>query len=113
MLVSTSIKLGRMLLHSFATSRVKPGMVRKKPSCDTGTPTALNRNWAAKADHCCKKVMMWASTNSGTGTSHNKKPRGNMSVRATLFPKHKTNDPAHQITCARMSNESRVSEGNP
>src|SRR5580704_3876981 len=113
MLVSTNIRLERMLLHSFATSRVKPGIVRKKPSCDTGTPAAVNKSWAANADHCCRNVIMWASMNSGAGTSHNKKPSGNRKARATALPKHRTNAPAHQITTASMLNESRASGGNP
>src|SRR5580698_9383124 len=100
MVVTTSIKLERMLLHSFATSTVKPGMVRKKPSCDTGTPTTVNRSSAVKADHCWRNVMMRASMNEGIGTIHKRKPSGKRKVRAARVPKHRTKAPAHQLTTA-------------
>src|SRR5271163_5023841 len=109
MVVTTSIKLERMLLHSFATSTVKPGMVRKKPSCETGTPTTVNRSSAVNADHCCRNVMMRASINEGIGTIHKRKPSGKRKVRAARVPKHRTNAPAHQLTTASMERVSRVS----
>ena len=70
MVVTTNIKLERILLHSLATSSVSPGTATKVPSWLTGMPAMVNSSTAADADPCCSKYTMWCKANSGMGTSH-------------------------------------------
>lgn len=55
MVVTSNIELERMLLHSCASSTVKPGMVSRTPSWATGTATAAKSMDAADADPCCNR----------------------------------------------------------
>src|SRR5271165_3403898 len=113
MLVTTSIKLDRKLLHSWATSSRSPGIDRVKPSCVTGTPAAENSRLAESAEYCCQMATILFNACAGIGTSQNRKHRGNRNTRATRGPKQNTNDPIHQITTASIPKESRVSLDKP
>src|ERR1700731_3956542 len=112
MLVTISIRLDRRLLHSWATSRLSPGIDSRMPSWVTGMPKAENRKLAETADHCCQKATILFNAMAGIGTSQSRKHRGNTNSRA-VRPKHKTNDPIHQITIASMLTESCRSPGKP
>ena len=75
MVVTTSIRLERILLHSRATSISSPGMDNMIPSCVTGTPTARNMIRAANADCCCRNSTIQLKANSGMGTIQEQKAK--------------------------------------
>ena len=70
MVVTTSIRVDRILLHSRATSILRLGIDSMIPSCVTGTPTARNMIRAATADCCCKNSTIRLKANSGMGTTN-------------------------------------------
>src|SRR5258708_7763216 len=111
MLQTTNIRLERMLLHSLATSTVKPGMVSKTPSFATGTPTAANSTCAVKADPCCKRLTISFKTACGNGTSQNRKQRGKSNDRETREPEQRMKAPIHDSTSENILIESCMSEG--
>jgi len=111
MLQTTNIRLERMLLHSLATSTVKPGIVSKTPFCATGTPTAANNTCAAKADPCCKRLTISFKTACGNGTSQNRKQRGKSNDRETREPEQRMKAPIHDSTSENILIESCMSEG--
>src|SRR5579863_8275709 len=98
MVVISNIELDRMLLHSLATSTVKPGMVSMKPFCATGTPAAVNRIWAADVEPCCKSLTTLFNRNVGNGTIQNKKQSGKSNAFETRVPKQQTKAPIHHRT---------------
>src|SRR5258708_1700375 len=108
MLQTTNIRLERMLLHSLATSTVKPGMVSKTPSFATGTPTAANSTCAVKADPCCKRLTISFKTACGNGTSQNRKQRGKSNDRETREPEQRMKAPIHDSTSENTMMESGV-----
>ena len=63
MVVTTNIRLERMLLHSRATSTVKPGIVSRVPSSATGIPTAEKSRWADVTDPSCSSLTIGFSKN--------------------------------------------------
>jgi hypothetical protein len=75
MVVTASSKLERMLLHSWATSTVNPGMVSCIPSCVTGTPLTAKSAWADAAEPSCNSLMIGFKRNPGKGTIQNKKQK--------------------------------------
>ena len=77
MVVTTSIRLDRMLLHSRLTSISRFGIDSMIPSCVTGTLAARNMIRAASADCCCKNSIMRLRAKSGIGTIKKRKQRGN------------------------------------
>ena len=109
MVVTTSIKLERMLLHSGATARIRSGMCNSRPRCSTGTRATTKRRYAAFAEPCCSKLTIASRTNSGRGTSQNKKHRGKSERRNARVPKQKIKAAIHQSTNADMFRERLVS----
>src|SRR5260370_35617255 len=107
MVVTTSIMLDRILLHSRATSISSPGMDNMIPSPVTGTPTAQNKIRAAIADCCCKNSTIQLRANSGMGTIKNRKQRGNRKDRKTSTPKQSITLPIHQVTSAHMLSDTQ------
>src|ERR1700691_2085887 len=111
MVVTTNIRLERILLHSRATSISRFGMDNMIPSCVTGTPIAWNRIRAADADCCCKNSTIQFSARLGMGMIKNRKQRGKIKDRTVLAPKHKTTLAIHQVTRENMLSDSRTSSG--
>ena len=107
--VTSNIKLDRMLLHSRATSTVRPGIDTRTPVRDTGTPTAEKSSDAAIADPCCSDWTILSSRNAGIGTSRNRKQRGKSSRRAAFVPKQITNAASHRTTKAAIPAAKRTS----
>src|ERR1035437_339657 len=110
MVVTSNIELERILLHSCATSTVKPGIASLTPSCATGTPAAVKSTYADQADPCCNRCTISLSTSCGSGTNPKRKHSGKRTDRETREPKQRTNAPIQQITSANMPSESRTSE---
>ncbi len=100
--VTNSIRLDRMLLHSRATSTVTPGIEMNIPFCMTGMPNAAKSNRVAFADCCCRKTTIRSSANSGSGTRQNRKRRANNNRCEIRLPKQNTKEPSHQVTRAVM-----------
>src|SRR5208282_5411430 len=106
MLVTRSIELDRMLLHSLATSTVKSGMVSRTPLWVTGTPTAAKSPCAAQVEPCCKRCTISFVATRGSGTNPNKKHKGKRTARAAREPKQRTKAPIHERTSANICSES-------
>src|ERR1700733_452405 len=111
MVVTSSIELERMLLHSCDTSTMRPGMLSTTPSWDTGTPTAEKRTCAVNAEPCCKRVTTAFKSDDGNGTSQNKKQRGKSKVRAACDPRETIQVPIQKSSSANMRIESWTSRG--
>ena len=109
MLVTTSTKLERRLLHSWATSSLNPGIDSMIPSCVTGTPKAENSKLAESAEPCCQRATTLFNASVGTGTNQNKKQRGKSNARKTPTPKQTINAPSHQVTSPSMLKQRRTS----
>ena len=102
MLVTSNIRLERKLLHSWATSRLNPGIVNMIPFCVTGTPSAENSQLAEMAEPCCQRATNVFNVASGIGTRQNRKQSGKSNNRKVSTPKQTMNDPSHQVTTASM-----------
>src|SRR5581483_3090382 len=102
-------ELDRMLLHSWATCRVNPGIVRKTPFWATGTRITTKSAWAAQADPSCNKDMILSNAIRGTGIRPNKKQSGNNTCREAAVPNQNKNAAIHHTTRASMATESRTS----
>jgi hypothetical protein len=109
MVVISSIRLERILLHTFATSSVNPGIESNKPSCATGTWTVTKSARAANADPYCRYSIIRSSAKDGRGTFQNKNQRGKIRERVTLAPKQSAKLPIHQITNDTILIERRTS----
>ena len=109
MVVTKSMELERMLLHSCATSTERPGIVSTNPSCETGTPAALNSQWAERAEPCCSRFMTVANADCGQGTSQNRKHSGKIKALATWDPRQRVHAPIQKRTSASMRQESCTS----
>ena len=109
MVVITNRQLERMLLHSFATSISSPVRERKIPFRWTGSPTARNSKVAIHADPCWSHPTITFNTTPGTGTSKNKKQRGNRKDRKARWPKQNTTLAIHQVTRVNMASDGRTS----
>src|SRR5580693_5353570 len=73
-------------------------------------PKAENRKLAERADPCCHRATILFKANSGSGTSQNRKQRGNSNDRTVRVPKHPMNAPSHQVTSASMPHVSCASD---
>src|SRR6266446_2883087 len=89
MVVTTSIMLDRMLLHSRATSISSPGMDNMIPSRVTGTPTS------PKQDSCCYRGLLLqefddpAQSKLGDGDDQEQQAEGKEKRSESLDPKAK------------------------
>src|ERR1039457_675522 len=97
MVVTTSIRLDRILLHSRATSMSSPGMDSMIPSCVTGTPTARNMIRADTADCCCKNSTIQFKANSGMGTTKKRKQEGKKTAEKFLLQKQTGTGETHRL----------------
>ncbi len=112
MVVTSNMRLDRMLLHSRATSTFRPGIDSTIPARTFGTPKAENSSSAAIADPRCNNCTIFVKATGGMGTIQKRKQSGKRSVRARLVPKHRTNAAIHKITKAAMPTDNRNSAGN-
>ena len=76
MVVTSNMRLERMLLHSRATSMFRPGMDSKIPSRALGTPKAENSSSAAIADPRCNNCTIRTNATDGMGTIQKRKHKG-------------------------------------
>ena len=111
MVVTTSIELERILLHSGATSSVNPGMWTNMPCCATGMPTAAKSKRADAAEPRCSRLTIGFIRKCGRGTIQNKKQRAKSDRRTARLPKQNRNAAIHHTTNASMFTASCTSGG--
>src|SRR5215470_14537092 len=104
--------LERILLHSLATSILRPGSAKYKPSRKTGRGVSWKRTETTSVEAYCSAVMTLESSASGRGITNTRKLRGNRATLVAWRPKNVTKPPTqivttHKVVKARKSFELR------